>query len=259
LVIARGLPALEAMCAEISREAGRVGLVINRDIIKYMRFSASQSRRSVKGATINGVTYERVAEFIYWGALISNDNSVEKEIQIRILAGNRTYFAVIILFRSRLLSRATKIILYKTLIRPVVSCGAGAWTLTKKEEQAVLIFERKVFRRIYGPKYENGQWKSRTNRELEEMSKGENIGKWIKGQRLSWLGHLERMEEDRIPKNIFTQELEGTRKRGRPRKSWKEEVVRDLQVLGERRWRELVADRKKWKDIVRQARAHCGL
>ena len=46
-----------------------------------MRFSASPSRRSVKGATINGVTYERVAEFTYLGALISNDNSVEEETQ----------------------------------------------------------------------------------------------------------------------------------------------------------------------------------
>ena len=149
--------------------------------------------------------------------------------------------------------------LYKTLIRPVVSYGAEAWTLTEKEEQAVLIFERKIFRRIYGPKYGNGEWKSRTNREIEEISKGENIIKWIKGQRISWLGHLERMEEDRMPKKNFTQELEGTRRRGRPRKIWKEEVERDLQVLGVRRWRELVADRKKWKGIVRQAKAHSGL
>jgi len=88
---------------------------------------------------------------------------------------------------------------------------------TKKEEQAVLIFERKMFRRICGTKYENGEWKSQTNRELEEMSKGENTVKWIKGQRKSWLGHLERMEEDRIPKKIFTQELEGARRRGGPR------------------------------------------
>jgi hypothetical protein len=91
------------------------------------------------------------------------------------------------------------------------------------------------------------------------MNEGENIVKWIKGRRISWLGHLERMEEDRMPKMIFTQELEGTRRRGRPRKIWKEEVERDLQVLGVRRWRELVTDRKKWKDIVRQAKAHSGL
>ena len=62
-----------------------------------------------------------------------------------------------------------------------------------------------------------------------------------------------------MPKKIFTQELEGTRTRGRHRKGWKEEVERDLRVLGVRRWRELVADRKKWKDIVRQAKAHSGL
>jgi len=140
-----------------------------------------------------------------------------------------------------------------------VSYGAEAWTLTKKEEHALLIFERKIFRRIYGPKYEYGEWKGRTNREQEEMNTEKNIVKWIKWQRISWLGRLMRLEEDRMPKKIFTQELEGTRRRGRLRKRWKEEVKGDLQVLGVRRWRELVADRKKWKDIVRQAKAHSGL
>ena len=111
--------------------------------------------------------------------------------------------------------------------------------------EALLIFERKIFRRIYGSKYENRELKSRTNQELEEMSRGENIVIWIEGQRISWLGHLERMEEDRMHKKIFTQELEGTRRRGRPRKRWKEEAERDLQVLGVRRWTELVVDRKK--------------
>jgi hypothetical protein len=73
------------------------------------------------------------------------------------------------------------------------------------------------------------------------LSKGKNIVKWIKGQRM---GHLERMEKDRMPKNVFTQEMEGTRRRGGPRKGWREEVERDLQVLGVRRWRDLVIDRE---------------
>ena len=65
------------------------------------------------------------------------------------------------------------------------------------------------------------------------------------------LGHLERMAEDRMPKKIFTQELEGTKRRGRSRKGWRKEV--------ERRWRELVTDRTKWRDIVQQTKAHNGL
>jgi len=75
------------------------------------------------------------------------------------LADSRTYFAAISLFRNRLLSRATKIRLYKTLIRPVVTYGVETWTMTKKEEQDLLIFERKIFRRICGPRYEDGEWK----------------------------------------------------------------------------------------------------
>jgi hypothetical protein len=66
------------------------------------------------------------------------------------------------------------------------------------------------------------------------------------------------MEEDRMDKKIFTQKLEGSRRRGRPRKRWKDEVERDLQ-LGARRWKTMATDKKKWKDTVQQAKAHSGL
>ena len=101
-----------------------MGLRVSPNKTKYMRFSAPPSRRSVKEATINGVTYEGVAEFIYLGKLINIDNSVEKEIQRRILVGNKYYFAAVSLFRNRCLSRATKTLLYKILIRPIVAYGA---------------------------------------------------------------------------------------------------------------------------------------
>ena len=100
-----------------------------------MRFSASPSRRSVTGTTINCVTYEAVAEFIFLDRLISNDNNVEKKILRRILADHGTYFVAISLFRNRFSSRATKILLYRTLIRPIVAYGAETWKMTKKEEK----------------------------------------------------------------------------------------------------------------------------
>jgi hypothetical protein len=69
----------------------------------------------------------------------------------------------------------------KKKTRPIIAYGMETWTMTKKEEQALLIFERKIFRGIYGLKYGDVKWKSRTNRELEELSKGENVVNWIKG------------------------------------------------------------------------------
>jgi len=78
-----------------------------------------------------------------------------------------------------------------------------------EERTALLIFERKIFRRIYGRKCENGEWKSRTNRELEETSKGENIVKWIKEQRISWLGHQRQWRRIGCPKRSSLKNWKG--------------------------------------------------
>jgi hypothetical protein len=93
------------------------------------------------------------------------------------------------------------------------------------------------------------------NRELEEMSKGENIVKWIKEQRISWLDHLERMEEDRKPKIIFTERNETKRKTQErmERKSRKRPSSAGTEKM------ERFGDREKWRGIVRQAKAHSGL
>jgi len=66
------------------------------------------------------------------------------------------------------------------------------------------------------------------------------------------------MEEDRVPKKIFTPELEGTRRRGKTHEKVERGSRKRSQVLGVRRWREMVADRKKWKYIVRKAKPTVG-
>jgi len=90
-----------------------------------------------------------------------------------------------------------------TLVRPVVTYGSESWTLTMKEERALAVFEREILREIYGPVKENELWRIRPNDELEAMIKGENIVRFIKGQRIQWLGHMERMQHTAIPKKMY--------------------------------------------------------
>ena len=73
------------------------------------------------------------------------------------------------------------------------------WILCK-EERALAVFERKILRKIYGPVKENDLWRIRRNDELEAIIKGENIVRFIKSQRIRWLGHIERMQDTAIPK-----------------------------------------------------------
>ena len=69
-----------------------------------------------------------------------------------------------------------------------------------EEERALAVFERKILRKIYGPVKENELWKIRRNDELEAIIKRENIVRFIKCQRIRWLGHIERMQDPAIPK-----------------------------------------------------------
>jgi hypothetical protein len=60
-------------------------------------------------------------------------------------------------------------------------------------------------------------WRIQRNDELEDIIKGENIVKFIKSQRIRWLGHIERMQDTAIPKKMLYGKLYATRRRGRPK------------------------------------------
>ena len=58
---------------------------------------------------------------------------------------------LIIIMKSRALNRSSKLKIYKSLIRPVVTYGCEAWTLTNRDEQHLRISERRILRKIFGP------------------------------------------------------------------------------------------------------------
>jgi hypothetical protein len=103
------------------------------------------------------------------GSVTDNGNKMWKDIHSKIMTTNRAYSAHIKLFRSKLLSRNTKLKIYKTLIRPILSYGLEAWTMTSEEINALRIFGRKIVRRMYGPINEGESWRIRTNKEIEDI------------------------------------------------------------------------------------------
>ena len=65
--------------------------------------------------------------------------------------GSKAYYANRQLVNSSLISRSSKLQIYRALVRPVVTYGSESWTLTMEEERALAVFERKILRKIYGP------------------------------------------------------------------------------------------------------------
>jgi hypothetical protein len=143
--------------------------------------------RNVRSLNVESHKFERVDKFKYFGSLVTENSEKSTEIKIRIVSGNRCYFFLIKLLKSRAVARNTKVRMYRTIIRPVVTCGSETWCLTANDERSLRTWERKVSRKIYGPVYDNGIWRIRTNKELMTLYQELDTVAEIKKARLRWL------------------------------------------------------------------------
>ena len=88
-----------------------------------------------------------------------------------------------------------------------------------------------ILRKIFGPTYENGSWRIKTNKELDKLIKHENIINFTRAQRLGWYGHIERIQDTRMVKAIHTWKPISKRPMGRPKIRWEDDVKKDIQML----------------------------
>jgi hypothetical protein len=140
------------------------------------------------------------------------------------------------LLSSRLLSKNTKIGVYRTVVLPVVLYGCETWSLTPREEQSLRVFENRVLRRIFGPKRDKatGDWRRLHNEELNDLYSSPNIVRVIKSRRLRWAGHVVRMGEGGAAYKVLVVRPEGRRPLGRPRRRWEDNIKMGLREVGGR-------------------------
>jgi hypothetical protein len=119
---------------------------------------------------------------------------LEEEIREIIVTGNKAFYANRALFKSKLVSRKSKLKLYWSLIRPVVVYGCEIWVCKES-----IIQRSQCLRGKYLGKFlDQLNWRIKTNAELDELIKHQNIINYVKAQRLSWFGHINRMPETSI-------------------------------------------------------------
>ena len=150
---------------------------------------------------------------------------------------------------SSLLSKNLRIKIYRTIILQFDLYGCETWSLTLREECGLRVFEKRMLRRICGPKWDKatGEWRKLHNEECNDLYSSPNIAQVIKSRRMIWAGHVART--GRGVYRVLVGKPEGKRLLGRPRCRW---VKMNLQEVGcgGMDWIKLAQDRDRWQTLV---------
>jgi hypothetical protein len=118
--------------------ARKMGLAVNEEKIKFME--VGKKLTTVAHFTFGNYKFEKVHMFKYLGFLVTDKNDIRAETKNRIGLGNKCCYGLRKHLGSRNTSSGIKFLIYKTLIRPVVTYGAECWVLTKKDELQIVVF-----------------------------------------------------------------------------------------------------------------------
>jgi len=150
--------------------ARKFRLHTNQEKTKYMIVERKNSlkKNKIGHLKIKNYKVKRVENFKYLGVILNEDNSNQIDLQERIKNANKTYFMLQKFFKNKNISKKLKLRLKNTTTDKTLTYASETWTLTKRDKKQMNIFERKVYRRILGPVYddEKENWRILTNKEI---------------------------------------------------------------------------------------------
>jgi hypothetical protein len=126
----------------------------------------------------------------------------------------------------------------KNTIDKTLTYASDTSTLRKRDRNQLNISERKVYRRILGLVFDNQKenWRILTNKEIYAIVKKPTMTETIRLHRFRWFRHVQKREENSIPKTVLYMNWESTRPRGRPRNRWQDEVREDRRIVDGEEW-----------------------
>jgi hypothetical protein len=106
----------------------------------------------------NDHSFDRVEEFKYLGTILTNQHSIQEEINGRLKSENVCYHSVQNRLSSSFLSTNLKIKIYRAIILAVVLYVCETWSFTMRQERRMRVFENRVLRRIFGTRRDEVTW-----------------------------------------------------------------------------------------------------
>lgn len=245
VVLAQDYEDLEYMTRKLTEEYDKWGLQVNVKKTEYMCVGGEQ--RNLLLEQQEQIKHTR--KYKYLGVHITCEGSMDEEIRYRNNLGRQAIRKLNNILWDKTISKDNKHKIYNSIVKSIVSYGSEVWPLKENALKMIEATEMDYWRRAAGKSKLD---KVRNEKIREIMGTKHNLTEDIRVNQLRWYGHVQRMEQTRIPRKVLDWTPYGRRKRGRPRLSWREGVEKDIQA---REIEEnLCTDRDRWKLEIRKRR-----
>ena len=219
--------------------AAQIGLHINESKTKFMSYNQPESEL----IALNGSKLEQVDDFLYLGSWI---NSVEKDIKVRIAKAWTAMRKMDTVWKSDL-KKNIKIDFFRATVESVLLYGSNTWTLTKAMNKKLDGTYTRLLRAA-----QNVNWKYHiTNKAL--YGKLPSLSTTIAERRTRFSGHCWRSKDEVIYKLLLWEPTNGKRSRGRPAKTYIDQMMEDTQLENDELHRAM-EDRGVWRRLVMETR-----
>ena len=237
-LIAATFELLELSTTQLEAACAKYGLKINGDKCKLI------SPENEKQISIDGKLVAKVEQFTFLGSTIPGTTpDIDRRLALAYTAFGKLNKNV---WSNKNLPMRLKTRLLHTLIFPIATYACSTWTLTKKDANKLRVLENNCLRGLLGARLQD-----RISIKTLHEKAGTNpfILNFVKKQRLTWYGHVVRMEDNNIVKQVMNNDFTEKRKRGCPPKRWKDQIKEDTEfdflVLNG-----IAVDRAEWRSMV---------
>jgi endonuclease/exonuclease/phosphatase family metal-dependent hydrolase len=234
---------------DLANESAKVGLKINVSKTKEMRVNPETSRPM----TLNGQPVERVSEFLYLGSVMAEDGGAVKDVYTRIKKARGAFIQLNRIWSSTVYSNMTKMNIFKACVVSVLLYGCETWLVTEHIKNKIQVFVNRCLRRIFRIFWP----RKMRNERLWQLANMKEVNMQVRKRKFGWIGHTLRKDPSEIPHRALVYNPQGSRKRGRPKNSWRRSTLAEANMAEAGQnygslWdlRDLAARRTRWRNFI---------
>jgi hypothetical protein len=243
-------PEMQAIMDKFSASCTNFGLTINAKKTEVMHQPAPRTLYSDPCITVNGQRLQAVDQFTYLGSTLSRSVTIDAEINCRIAKASAAFGRLRIkVWDRRGISLPTKLKVYRAVILPTLLYACETWTVYRSHARRLNHFHLSCLRKVLKIKWQD----KIPDSEVLTRAGLPSIHTLLVRAQTKWAGHVLRMPEERIPKQLLYGELsQGKRSRGGQKKRFKDTLKASLNSLqiSTVNWETLALDRPKWRSLV---------